>query len=187
MQARPTWYTGLTHNPTRRGWPATLNAAAALAVADGCELLFIMNADDFLRLDCIQKTISEMQAGSYDAVTAYTQQLGHENVKQTPLCDFPITIDKLTGQWCPIPNQALVKSQVWQQVGGYSLDVSMPGSYGYTEDWDFWIKFVQNGYNVGIVREPVYYYLMHDGQLHEDALGRHEEARNIILGKHGLL
>jgi GT2 family glycosyltransferase len=187
LAARSTWYTRLIRNPTRRGWPGTLNAAAAMAVQDGCELLFIMNADDFLRLDCIDKCYAEMRSGGFDAVTAYTQQLGGENVKQVPLCEFPITLEKLSGQWCPIPNQALITTAAWQQVQGYSLDVTPPGCWGYTEDWDFWIKFVKAGYNIGIVREPVYYYLMHPGQLHEDGVGRHEEARNLTLGKHGLL
>lgn len=184
---RPTWYGLLGHSGERQGWPATLNAAAQLAVDDGCDLLFIMNADDFLRLDCIALCLAEMRAGDFDAVTAYTQQLGAENVMQTPLCDFPITLDKLTGQWCPIPNQALITVEAWTEVGGYSLDVTPEGCWGYTEDWDFWIKFVKAGYDVGIVREPVYYYLMHPGQLHEDGVGRHEEARNLTLGKHGLL
>jgi len=187
LVGRPDWYAAMTRNPERLGWPATLNNAAALAVQDGCELLFIMNADDFLRLDCISQTLDEMERGGYDAVTAYTQQLGAENVKQTPLCEWPITLQKLSGQWCPIPNQALIKSPVWEVVGGYSLDVTPPGCWGYTEDWDFWIKFVKAGYSVGIVREPVYYYLMHPGQLHEDGVTRHEEARRLTLGKHGLL
>lgn len=187
LHERPTWWNGLAKNLNRRGWPATLNEAGALAVADGCDYLFIMNADDFLRLDCIKLCWEQMVRGGFDAVTVWTQQLGAENVKQTPLVDFPITLEKLTGRWCPIPNQALVKAEHWVNVGGYSLDVTPSGCWGYTEDWDFWIKWVKAGYTIGIVEEPAYYYLMHPGQLHEDGVGRHEEARNLTLGKHGLL
>lgn len=187
LAARHTWYGVLGHSEERQGWPATLNAAAQLAIDDGCDYLFIMNADDFLRLDCIALCLAEMRSGDFDAVTAYTQQLGAENVQQTPLVDFPITLEKLSGQWCPIPNQALVKAEMWAEVGGYSLDVTPEGCWGYTEDWDFWIKWVKAGHSIGIVRHPVYYYLMHPGQLHEDGVGRHEEARTLTLGKHGLL
>jgi hypothetical protein len=166
----------------RTGWAISLNDAANLAINDGCDLLFTMNADDFLRLDCIEKAVEAMNG--HDWVVVYAQQVGAENVVQASkehatLEDFKV--------YPPLVNYALISAAIWQEVGGYPTDITLPGSYGYKEDWGFWIKVFQANYtNYAVVKEPVYYYLMHPGQLHESGLSRHEEAKRLILETYGL-
>lgn len=180
LSARPSWYTQLAHNPERLGWPATLNAAATLAIDDGCQALFLMNADDFLRLDCIQKCVTSLEGVEW--VIPYTQQIGAENVVQSSKQDA--TLDDFRER-SPFVAMAMIRSVVWQAVGGFSLDVTMPGSFGYYEDWEFWIKVFAAGYHCyAVISEPVYYYVMHDEQLHKVGLPRHEEAVKLILDKH---
>lgn len=179
IRAHPEWCARLDRHKKRRGWPLALNAAARLAINDGCTHIFVMNADDFLRLDCIERCVDLLPA---DWVLVYAQQVGAENVVQASktdatLADFAV--------YPPFVNYALVPSELWVEVGGYSADVTMPGSWGYKEDWDFWIKLFRAGYgDYRVVTEPVYYYLMHPGQLHEEGLARHEEAKALILAKH---
>lgn len=180
---RPNWYTQLKLLPQRRGWPPTLNRAAEMAFRDHCDAVFLMNADDFLRLDCIERCVQAIDG--HDWTVVYGQQIGEENVVQIPLRELPLRREDFYGWHCPLPNEGLIRREVWEAVGGYSTDVTMPNSFGFKEDWDFWLKVWEAGFTNGnVVREPVYYYVMHEGQLHREGLPRHAEARKLILDKH---
>jgi GT2 family glycosyltransferase len=183
LRARPHLYTDMASHTERVGWPCSLNNAATLAIDGGCDAVFTMNADDFLRLDCIEKCVEFIK--DYDWVVVYAQQVGAENVVQ--ISKENATLEDFK-RYPPLVNYALIPSHIWQQVGGYSTDITLPNSYGYKEDWEFWIKIFKANYtNYAVVKEPVYYYVMHDGQLHESGLNRTEEARQVILKKHNLL
>jgi GT2 family glycosyltransferase len=179
---RPTWYRRIERNPRRLGWPATLNRAAQLAFGDGCDAIFVAAADDFLRLDCISKCVTALIRGDRDWVVPYSQQVGGENAVQASredatLADFAV--------WPPLTDKALFRRHVWERVGGYSTDVSVPGSYGAAEDWEFWIKVFKAGHiNYAVVAEPVYYYRMHPGQLGRNRAAIHDQTINLIRAKH---
>lgn len=180
LRDRPDWYRALARNEQRAGWPESLNHAAQLAIEDGCDALFTANADDFLRLDCIEQCVRLL--ARHDWVVTYAQQVGGENVVQAStehaeLKDFAV--------WPPIVNYALIPSLVWQTVGGYSSDVTVPGSYGAAEDWEFWIKVLKAGFTgYGVVTQPTYYYRMRPGQLHEQRAAIHEQTVALIRAKH---
>lgn len=172
----------LVRNTRNMGWPYSLNKAVSMAIEDRCNFVFPMNADDWLRLDCISKMIDVI--GSWDWVSCYGQQINGRNVvmevkEDATLEDF---LDHTV-----LTNWALIRPEAWQAVGGYSLDVSLPGLNAGFEDWEFWIKMLKAGFIYKVVKEPLYYYRMHDDQLHLKTTARSEEARRIILRKHGLL
>lgn len=180
---RPHLYTKLEHTVERSGWPKTLNQAASAAMLDGCDAIFTMNADDFLRLDCIAECVNKLAEG-YDWVVCNAQQIGGENVVQ--VAREGATLEDLKDS-APLTNYALIPMSVWSAVGGYPTDVSLPGSWGYKEDHAFVISTLIAGLgNYGVVNEPVYYYVMHEGQLHESGVPRHEEAMELIRRKYGL-
>ncbi len=180
LRDRPGWYRRLGRNAERLGWPKTLNAAGRLALADGCDAVFTMNADDFLRLDCIEQCVRLLTR--HDWVVANAQQVGGENVVQAcsehaTLADFAI--------WPPITNYALIPSSIWAETGGYASDVTVPGSYGAAEDWDFWVRVFKAGYtDYGVVTDPTFYYRMRPGQLHEGRAQIHEAGRALLYAKH---
>jgi GT2 family glycosyltransferase len=182
LLSRKDLYTGLNRNPQRQGWATTLNRAVDMAIIDNCDAVFVMASDDIMRLDCIEKCVEMLQAKDWCVVTA--QQVGAENVIQASkenatLADFTAHP--------PLVNYGLIPTKIWQEVGGYSTDVTLPDSWGFKEDWDFWIKIFKAGYtNYGVVKEPVYYYIMHDQQLHKPNVHRYEEARKVIREKHGI-
>jgi len=182
---RPSWYHQLARNKVRYGWPASLNRAVRMAFNDGCDAVFLMNADDFLRLDCISRCVQLLQTGK-DWVVTYAQQVGGENVVQASRTDVVLE-DFLV--YPPLVNYALIPRDVWATVRGYPLDVSLPGSFGYKEDWAFWIEVFKHGFtNYGVVTQPTYYYVMHPGQLHQDSINAGldltDKARELILSKH---
>ncbi len=180
LHDRPGWYRRMVRNPERLGWPGALNAAAALAFEDGCEAVFVAAADDFLRLDCIEKCAHALQ--HHDWVVPYLQQVGGQNVVQASqsnatLADFAV--------WPPLVDKAMFRRHVWETVGGYSADVLVPGSYGAAEDWEFWIKVFKAGFtNFAVIEEPLYYYRMHDQQLGLERPAIHEQTVDLIRAKH---
>lgn len=182
LRDRPHLYTKLRRHRVQQGWAPTLNDAAQMAIEDGCDQIFVMAADDLMRLDCIEKCL-EMNREK-DWCVVYAQQIGAEHVIQAS--KEGATLEDFKGH-PPIVNYALIPSKIWSEVGGYSTDITLPNSFGFKEDWDFWIKVLKAGYtNYGVVKEPVYYYIMHEGQLHRPGVSRYEEARKVILEKHGL-
>lgn len=176
---RPSWYRQLATNDSRNGWPASLNYAAHLAIKGGCEAVMVMNADDFLRLDCVEKLLSALQDA--DAAVPYCQQIGGENVVQAS-AEHVSTADFL--DHTPLVAHALVNASVWKELGGYDLAVNLPGlDAGYNE-WDFWARFHRAGFRHQVVPEPLVYYRMHDGQLHRQTTARHDEAVALLYARH---
>lgn len=177
---RPTWYRDHVVGSVRLGWPGAVNKAAALALEDGCDAVFIAAADDFLRLDCIELCVRAL--ARHDWVVPFSQQVGGENVVQASsphatLADFAV--------WPPLTDKALFRRQVWETVGGYSTDVMVPGSWGAAEDHEFWIKVFKAGFtDYGVVQDPVYYYRMHPDQLGAGRAAVHEQAMARIRAKH---
>ncbi len=178
---RPTWYRTYAYYQDRGGWPVNTNRAAALAVADGCDAIQIAAADDFLRLDCIEKGVEALHGR--DFVIPLSQQVGAENVVQRSqegavLADFR--------DWCPLIDKALIRKHVWEGVGGYSTDVTIPERpWGCAEDWEFWVKVFKAGFtNYTVVQHPTYYYVMHDQQLGRGRELVHEKTVEVIRRKH---
>lgn len=183
---RPTWYTEYRNYPFkgRQGWPKALNLAAKAAIQDRCELIFPMACDDFLRLDAIQQLTSLIFNGGYDWALCYGQQVGGEDVVQ--VCQEGITLAEMATS-APLTNYGLYPTRLWHDLNGYPTDVGLPGSFGYKEDHAFHIKLMQAGAtNYGVVKEPLYYYVMHPGQLHEAGLARDREAMELIRKRYGL-
>jgi glycosyltransferase involved in cell wall biosynthesis len=181
LEARPSWYTQFKKVKGRRGWPRTLHEAAEMAATDECEAIFTMNADDFLRVDCIEKLVDA--CWNTDYAIAYSQQVGGDHVVQVPL-KWPVSLYDFYAANSPVPSWGLWRTWVWKTVGGYSTDVTLRGSWGYCEDWDFWIKAMRLYVAGTLVPEPLYYNTVHNGQLHKETIARHAEARRLILEKH---
>lgn len=68
---------------------------------------------------------------------------------------------------------SLYRKEVWQQVGGYPLNVK-----GH-EDWDFWISVCERGWNGRLIPEPLFWYRKHGQSL----LGSANERRRQLLAQ----
>lgn len=60
-----------------------------------------------------------------------------------------------------IPAGSMYKRSVWEEVGGYKLDV------GTMDDWNFWIEAGKLGYYGIPIKQELFYYRVHPGGLHE--------------------
>ena len=176
---RPSLWRRLHVNDTPVGWPIALNMAAAMAVDDGCDAIMVMNADDWLRLDCIEKLARALV--SCDAAVPWTQQIGGENVVQASAAH--VNLGDFTDH-TPLVAFALVRAEVWKAVGPYDAAMNIPGlNAGYNE-WEWWVRFHKAGFLHWCVEEPIVYYRVHPGQLSHRTTARHTLARQLIFRKH---
>lgn len=172
-------WTGLRRNRSRRGWAGSLNAAAATALADGCGAIFTASADDRLHPECIARCVGALAAdGGRDFVVPHAQQFGEADHVQASLPDAGLG-DFVN--WPPLIDKALIRSHVWQYLGGYSPKATPPGTYGTAEDWDWWIRAWKAGFTrYAVVEKPLYFVRVHPGQL-SDARSEHHAATVDLL------
>lgn len=181
LKARPELYAGMRRNRKRLGWAGSLNAAAALALDDGCEAVLTASADDRLHPECIARCVAALSAdGGRDFVVPYAQQFGEADTVQASLPDATLAD---FAQWPPLIDKALIRREVWESLGGYSAKATPPGTYGTAEDWDWWIRVWKAGFTrYAVVERPLYFVRVHPGQL-SDSRGEHHAATVDLLTK----
>jgi GT2 family glycosyltransferase len=178
LDNHPELWRGLERNPRRLGWAGGLNAAAELALADGCDAVFTASADDRMHPDCVARCVAALDGR--DFVVPYAQQFGDADHVQASLPDAGP--DDFV-RWPPLIDKALIRSHVWQRLGGYSPAATLPGTYGTAEDWDWWIRVWKAGFTrYAVVEEPLYFVRVHPGQL-SDARAEHHAATVDLLRK----
>jgi glycosyltransferase involved in cell wall biosynthesis len=78
---------------------------------------------------------------------------------------------------------SLFKKECWEQVGGYDEKMKM----GY-EDWEFYIRVCQLGWQMHIIPEPLFLYRQHAVSMRTDALNNHDAViKKYIFHKHEAL
>lgn len=179
LRERPDLWAGMRRNRRRLGWAGSLNAAARLALEDGCDALFTASADDRLHPECVARCLAALGAdGGRDFVVPHAQQFGEAGTVQASLPDA--TLEDFA-QWPPLIDKALIRREVWETVGGYSPKATPPGTYGTAEDWDFWVRVWKAGLTrYSVVERPLYFVRVHTGQL-SDARSEHHAATVALL------
>jgi len=174
-------WSGLQRNRVRKGWAGSLNAAAESALADGCDAVFTASADDRLHPDCVARCVAVLVDG-LDFVVPYAQQFGEASHVQASLPDAGR--DDFV-RWPPLIDKALIRSHVWQWLGGYSPAATLPGTYGTAEDWDWWIRVWEAGFTrYAVVEEPLYFVRVHPGQLSDSRSEYHAATVNLLRKLH---
>lgn len=179
LRQRPDLWAGMRRNRKRLGWAGSLNAAARLALADGCDGVFTASADDRLHPECIARCVAALNAdGGRDFVVPHAQQFGEADHVQASLPDAGL--DDFVA-WPPLIDKALIRREVWEHLGGYSPKATLPGTYGTAEDWDWWIRVWKAGFTrYSVVEQPLYFVRVHPGQL-SDSRGEYHAATVDLL------
>ncbi|MFF8482313.1 glycosyltransferase family 2 protein [Streptomyces antibioticus] len=181
LRENPALYAGMRRNRRRLGWADSLNAAAALALDDGCDAVFTASADDRLHPECIARCAALLDGdGGRDFVVPHARQFGEADHVQASLPDAGL--DDFV-RWPPLIDKALIRREVWETLGGYSPKATPPGTYGTAEDWDWWIRVWKAGFTrYAVVKEPLYFVRVHPGQL-SDTRGQHHAATVDLLAQ----
>lgn len=183
LRDHPGLYAGMRRNRKRLGWAGSLNAAAALALDDGCDALFTASADDRLHAECIARCAALLDGdGGRDFVVPYAQQFGEAEHVQASLPDAGL--DDLV-RWPPLIDKALIRRDVWETLGGYSPKATLPGTFGTAEDWDWWIRVWKAGYTrYAVVEDPLYFVRVHPGQLSDTRSQHHAATVDLLASLH---
>jgi glycosyltransferase involved in cell wall biosynthesis len=175
-----------------RGLPGARNLAARHARGD---LFCAFDADDRLAPQWFEKGVALLESRPEVAfVSHWLETFGDEQWTWTPAsCELPALLARNT-----VNGAALVRRQAFEAVGGYAEHMRNG-----CEDWDFWLRLVEQGYHGQIIPEVLFFYrrratsmsrLMTQDESYErplrELVSRHEEAYSahlidVILAKEG--
>ena len=133
-----------------RGLPGARNLAARHALGD---LFCALDADDRLAPEWFEKGVALLEAQPDIAfVSHWLETFGDEQWKWTPRsCELPALLARNT-----VNGAALVRRAAYEAVGGYAEHMR----HG-CEDWDFWLRLVEQGYRGEIIPEVLFFYRRH--------------------------
>ena len=130
-----------------RGLPAARNRAARHASGG---LLCALDADDRLAPTWFEKAVAVLDRSPRLAfVSHWLETFGDERWTWAPeRCDLPALLARNA-----VNGAALVRREAFDAVGGY--DEAMRDG---CEDWDFWLRLVEEGFEGAIIPEVLFYY-----------------------------
>jgi glycosyltransferase involved in cell wall biosynthesis len=130
-----------------RGLPAARNAAAAVSSA---EFLCALDADDRLAPAWLEKAVAFLDGHRGVAfVSHWFETFGDERWTWTPSrCDLKAMLARNA-----INGAALVRRTAFDALGGF--DERMREG---CEDWDFWLRAIERGYEGAIIPEVLFHY-----------------------------
>jgi len=158
-----------------RGLPAARNHAARHA---GGEFFCALDADDKLAAEWFEKAVRVLDAQPEVAfVSHWLETFGDERWTWTPeRCDLPSLLARNV-----VNGAALVRRGAFEAAGGY--DESMREG---CEDWDFWLRLVERGFQGAIVPEVLFYYRRRADSMSRVMLDEQTYRRplDVLVSKH---
>jgi glycosyltransferase involved in cell wall biosynthesis len=147
---------------------------AAVAAAGDCELIALLDHDDLLQQDFLERMTGLLDAGRaagrrIGIVGCDARLLGPDGYREQTWADRlgwydPVTLDTLVRQ-NTIFARALFDRAAFEQVGGF-----VPQTAG-ADDHDLWLRLVQAGWEVAVTREPLAAYRVHPEAMSRDRAG----------------
>lgn len=158
-----------------RGLPAARNHAARHSRG---ELLCFVDADDKLAPEWFAKAARVLDERPGVAfVSHWLETFGDERWTWRPEhCDLPALLARNA-----VNGAALVRRTAFESVGGY--DESMREG---CEDWDFWLRLVERGFDGVIIPEVLFYYRRRSDSMSRVMLDEETYRRplDVLVRKH---
>lgn len=158
-----------------QGLPAARNHAARHASGP---LFCALDADDRLAPTWFAKAVSVLDGQSnLSFVSHWLETFGDEHWTWRPeRCDLPALLARNT-----VNGAALVRREAFETVGGY--DESMRDG---CEDWDFWLRLVERGFEGTIIPEVLFYYRRRADSMSREMLDeqRYRRPLETLIAKH---
>ena len=158
-----------------RGLPAARNHAARHAHGEFC---CAVDADDKLAPAWFEKAVRVLEERPDVAfVSHWLETFGDERWTWTPeRCDLASLLARNA-----VNGAALVRRTAYDAVGGY--DESMREG---CEDWDFWLRLVERGFQGAIIPEVLFYYRRRSDSMSRVMLDeeRYRRPLDVLVRKH---
>ena len=160
---------------SNQGLPAARNHAAVHASGS---LFCALDADDRLAPTWFEKAIGVLESRPNIAfVSHWLETFGDEHWTWKPeQCDLPSLLARNT-----VNGAAVVRRDAFEAVGGY--DASMREG---CEDWDFWLRLVERGFEGTIIPEVLFYYRRRGDSMSRTMLEeqRYRRPLEALIEKH---
>ncbi len=162
-----------------RGLPGARNRGAAAPAAREADFLVFLDADDYLEPTFVSSLHREL-------VAAQDPKVSHVYCQER-LIELGTGIWRVP-EWQPLlllitnlhPVTTLLRREVFDELGGF--DETMKSGY---EDWEFWIRIMENGYRGVRVREPLFVWRRHSHTtMVMEAVTRHDQLFAQIVERH---
>jgi glycosyltransferase involved in cell wall biosynthesis len=158
-----------------QGLPAARNHAAGHASGT---LFCALDADDKLAPTWFEKAVKVLDERPEMAfVSHWLETFGDEHWTWAPeRCDLPALLARNT-----VNGAAVVRRAAFEAVGGY--DASMRDG---CEDWDFWLRLVERGFEGTIVPEVLFFYRRRSNSMSREMLDeqRYRRPLDALIAKH---
>jgi glycosyltransferase involved in cell wall biosynthesis len=158
-----------------RGLPAARNHAARHASG---EFFCALDADDKLAAMWFEKAINVLDERPEIAfVSHWLDTFGDEHWTWKPeRCDLPSLLARNA-----VNGAALVRRNAFEAIGGY--DESMREG---CEDWDFWLRLVEHGFEGTIIPEVLFHYRRRADSMSREMLDeeRYRRPLDALITKH---
>jgi glycosyltransferase involved in cell wall biosynthesis len=166
------WRISVLTHARNQGPAAARNAAFTHAAADK---VFIIDADNEIYPACIARLAAAMHNGGFDATYAQLEYYGNERkIGSADIWDPAVIAEENY-----VDVMALVKKSAWAKIDGFSHIEE-----GW-EDYDFWLKFIDAGFEAGYLPQILCRYRRHgNSRTHTDAYAAHEKLRAIMAYRH---
>jgi len=157
------------------GLPAARNHAARHAAG---ALFCALDADDKLAPTWFERAVKVLdEQPGLSFVSHWLETFGDEHWTWKPeRCDLPALLARNT-----VNGAAVVRREAFEAVGGY--DESMRDG---CEDWDFWLRLVERGFEGAIVPEVLFYYRRRSDSMSREMLDDTSYRRPLttLVAKH---
>ena len=171
-----TWPRTIVLRQENRGLSGARNAGMHLAQG---RFLVPLDADDEIAPEFLAVLRSALE-GRPDAAYAHcwSELYGDEEATWVarPFNPYQLALSN------SVVGCVLVRAEAWKQVGGY--DETMRNG---NEDWDFWLRLLEVGWNQVQVRQPLFRYRRHGVSMSVTTEARFEAAREEIARRHPAL
>lgn len=139
------------------------------------ESVFIIDADNSIYPEALEKLYGAMHRGNFPAAYCQLEEFGD----RTGIGRADIWDPDLMKKSNYVDVMALIRKDVWQQVGGFSHIEE-----GW-EDYDFWLKFIDHNLEPGYLPEILCRYRVHEkSRTAREALRAHHQLELIMAFRH---
>jgi glycosyltransferase involved in cell wall biosynthesis len=159
-------------NQSNKGLSGARNAG--VLNSDG-DLLLMLDADDWVEKDYLEKTIPLMGEG-VAVVTTGTAPFGHctESLWDVGSPTLGSLMQNNGLVYC-----SLMRRTAFLETGGYNPRMT----WGY-EDWNLWIDITKRGWKIATIREPLFHYRVKEISMYTEATKHHNELVTVIHALH---